>query len=397
MSRFTTFTATYRIVTPMFCGGAGQEAELRLSSFKGALRFWWRTLQWGKVRDENELWAKEAELFGASDQRYGQSKVRMRLVGKPELEKKKGIGQIFEGGKLLGAHYLGYGVMEAFASKTKSTEAGQLTREMIPEGSFTVALRCGPNLGADKLNEIHNTLVMLGTVGGLGSKSRKGYGSLTLTSLDKDGSTIPLVSHPKQRLLPILQRLPVEQPSWSAWSQQARVVCVTGPANALQLLDKLGREFVHFRSWGNRLKDKSEHLVLGLEAEQNFPEDHHLSKGQPVDISHPKRVAFGLPHNYGKGDSNAVAPNELDRRASPLFFHIHQSESNSTPVGVLAFLPSLFLPEGEKLKSFGRNVELDRSGDFWDPIHSYLDRLLGKPSATQRKDSSLKATEVSLG
>ena len=34
--------ATYRITTPMFCGGAEQQAEFRLPSFKGVLRFWWR-------------------------------------------------------------------------------------------------------------------------------------------------------------------------------------------------------------------------------------------------------------------------------------------------------------------------------------------------------------------
>ncbi|HPU57120.1 MAG TPA: type III-B CRISPR module RAMP protein Cmr1, partial [Verrucomicrobiota bacterium] len=45
-----TLTATYRIVTPMFLGGANPEsqAELRISSIKGALRFWWRALMWGR-------------------------------------------------------------------------------------------------------------------------------------------------------------------------------------------------------------------------------------------------------------------------------------------------------------------------------------------------------------
>ncbi|HID77150.1 MAG TPA: type III-B CRISPR module RAMP protein Cmr1, partial [Planctomycetaceae bacterium] len=48
----TVFEATYRIVTPMFCAGADeQRAELRLPSFKGALRFWWRSLMWGQVKD----------------------------------------------------------------------------------------------------------------------------------------------------------------------------------------------------------------------------------------------------------------------------------------------------------------------------------------------------------
>lgn len=42
-------TASYRIVTPMFIGDAKQEASgISPTSVKGALRFWWRALNWGE-------------------------------------------------------------------------------------------------------------------------------------------------------------------------------------------------------------------------------------------------------------------------------------------------------------------------------------------------------------
>jgi len=41
--------ATYKIVTPMFLGGADHEEEIRVPSIKGALRFWWRALAWGAI------------------------------------------------------------------------------------------------------------------------------------------------------------------------------------------------------------------------------------------------------------------------------------------------------------------------------------------------------------
>ena len=47
-----TIRANYRIVTPMFCGGAEQQAEFRLASFKGLLRFWWRAFEWGRLQGE---------------------------------------------------------------------------------------------------------------------------------------------------------------------------------------------------------------------------------------------------------------------------------------------------------------------------------------------------------
>ncbi|WP_143108945.1 type III-B CRISPR module RAMP protein Cmr1, partial [Bathymodiolus thermophilus thioautotrophic gill symbiont] len=44
-----TIVATYRIITPMFISGAKvTEAELRIPSIKGAIRFWWRALNWQK-------------------------------------------------------------------------------------------------------------------------------------------------------------------------------------------------------------------------------------------------------------------------------------------------------------------------------------------------------------
>ncbi len=38
-------TFTLRVITPLFMGGANQQAELRAQSFKGMIRFWWRALK----------------------------------------------------------------------------------------------------------------------------------------------------------------------------------------------------------------------------------------------------------------------------------------------------------------------------------------------------------------
>ena len=184
-SKATTIEATYRIVTPMFCSGADQKsAELRVPSFKGALRFWWRSLMWGRVSRVEDLQQKEAALFGASEQKTGQSLVRLRLSNE-SLEAPISPGEILERGRLLGLHYLGYGVMEAFDGK--NTKAGRLIRAMIPGGQFTVSCRFSRFAETDQIDEVRRALILLGTVGGLGSKSRKGFGSLTLTSLTING------------------------------------------------------------------------------------------------------------------------------------------------------------------------------------------------------------------
>lgn len=371
-----TLEATYRIVTPMFCSGADQnKAELRLASFKGALRFWWRSLMWGQVENVKDLQRQEAELFGSSDQKVGQSKVRLRLTNNHMDEpatsakwaQKKGI------------QYLAYGVMNF---------RGELSRAMIPSGSFTVELRLGPCLNDRQFDRVQRALIMLGTVGGLGSKSRKGFGSLTLTSLKRDDAPVELATQPSERIHAVVKSFADGQPEWTAWSHRSRVLVVRdNSTRAIELLDLFGREQVYFRSWGNHGR------VIDRESEQNFQQDHDLSKAMGVSIKHPKRVVFGLPHNYQTG---GVKPSTLERRASPLFLHIHQASETEPPVGVAAFLPSLFLPHGEQIRAFNRTVSLDTSDDFWSPIHAFLDRLLEKPGAT-RKQTKLTAEEVKIG
>lgn len=365
-----TLNATYRITTPMFCSGANQQvAEFRLSSFKGALRFWWRSLMAGMVRDHHELRTKEAHLFGASEQRVGQSKVRLALTSPPPTEQLK-PPKVWEDGKLMGAHYLGYGVMEAFASSKKNRKAGQLTRPMLLAGQTAdLEIQFSPVLDDDDLRSVIHALLLLGTVGGLGSKSRKGFGSLTLTHLEGDGAP-QLVEDLEDRLKSLIGECPKSLPEWTAWSTHARLITVqTESRRAVDLLNDIGREQVLFRSWGRGGK------VLEKNSEQNFKDDHDLNKGLSPGIDFPRRVAFGLPHNYGKGPRNEVEPAVHRRRASPLFIHIHQPDEDSRPIGILAFLPSRFLPTGESVKVFGAEAALKQDEVFWSSIHALLDRL----------------------
>lgn len=406
-------TATYRIVTPMFCAGADQNsAELRLPSFKGALRFWWRTLMWGKVTDHSELRNREAELFGASDSKVGRSKLSLRITERRLLdavEVSHQVKHIFEDGRLLGAHYLGYGVMEA-SNSPKGTNAGQLKRGMTPGGKFTVKCRLAPLATQQQIDQIRRAMVLLGTVGGLGSKSRKGFGSLTITQLLLDGDETELSSDAAERLRSAVVGFPETLPAWTAWSRDVRIVIARSDnvMRSVELLDQVGREEVLFRSYGSNNRGKlSEHRTLGMPSEQNFKFDHDLSK-QPRQGQYPHRVAFGLPHNYQNGGVN---PSGHDRRASPLFIHIDQSSEAEAPVALLAFLPSEFLEAGEPLNAFGNTANLTQYDELWYPVHAFLDRLVnneGKPKSRPgyehfpngctwwEKKTSLSAKEVKL-
>lgn len=72
--------ATYRVATPLFCSGADpNRAEIRLPSFKGALRFWWRALAWPRYGGNlGEIQKQEDALFGSAGGE--QSRVLMQLI-----------------------------------------------------------------------------------------------------------------------------------------------------------------------------------------------------------------------------------------------------------------------------------------------------------------------------
>jgi CRISPR-associated protein Cmr1 len=178
----TIIDARYQVVTPLFCAGVDQDRpELRLPSFKGVLRFWWRALAWSRCQGDLRVIQREEDaLFGSNA--GGQSRVSMRLV--PDFEPRTiGRGQVLRvpGTQLPvgeGARYLGYG--------GRGTAAGQLTRACLCAPlDFTVRMR-GRNLNESQLQSLQKALFALGTLGSMGSKSRKGYGSLSLQSLSVD-------------------------------------------------------------------------------------------------------------------------------------------------------------------------------------------------------------------
>ena len=375
----TEIEATYRVVTPMFCGGAGAgSAELRLPSFKGVLRFWWRASAWSRLHgDLGKIQQEEDALFGSTAS--GQSPLSMRLApcSVPPMVRKGAVlaPSRTDGGAVgEGARYLGYGVMEAFASRTKGTRAGELTRACLRAPiDFTVRMRLrGRGAGRDEFGQrsasLEDALVCLGTQGGMGAKSRKGYGSLVIRSLLVNGEQRwrrPQTMHDLRDALATLRRDhdAADQPAYTALSTQARHVLLSSDrTQPMELLDLLGRELMRYRSLGHRGR------VLGQESEKKFRDDHDLMHGNRRS-RHPRRIAFGLPHNYGKRPDKQVGPHdrEIDRRASPLFIHIH--ECGDTPIAVLSFLPARFLPEGRSdISVGGSRVRQTPEAELYRPI-----------------------------
>lgn len=386
-----TLTATYRIVTPMFLGDAQQQAtEIRPPSVKGALRFWWRALNWGRFRngtDTNdtkalqELHKEEAELFGAAadENSGGQGRILLTVQSeKLKFKEKNHVHTQFQSHSA--ARYLGYGLMEAFASREKNTQAGQLMRGCIDEDQqFKVKLLCRD----DAEKSVQEALIALGLFGGLGSRTRHGMGSVSLLELRQDENSIWKSPKSLEDYTQAVRDLLADkckiknEPPYSAFSQNKRIDILLDGTSPYKILDGFGLGELLYRSWGKDGK------VLGNPREGNFKPDHDWSKKIRPSGFHPRRVIFGLPHNYGKGQSMEVSPARHDRRASPLFFHVHALGEKSF-IGVSILLKSAFLPAGEKINAGGVDVPAKIE---WNVLTDFLDgkeKHTGNPRFPQK-------------
>ena len=211
----TAFSANLKLITPAFLAGADQtstgDCELRPATLRGQLRWWWRTLHAAYLNPQ-QLARLEAALWG--DARSG-SPVSLRLqpVGqkinaesynktgpndREKLPEPRGDKKIIQG-----LFYLSYG-MDDGKPGTKSRcflppgNAWKLHITVRPsqlaplsDGQAGTNRPAGPRKAQsppsipisaeDMAVQVKAALHLLGTYGGVGARSRKGFGSLQVT------------------------------------------------------------------------------------------------------------------------------------------------------------------------------------------------------------------------
>lgn len=380
--------ARFRVVTPLFMSGFNKsEAELRVPSIKGVLRFWWRALALGRLCSVSKVREDEARIFGSAGNDVGQAKVHLRLKLPEDVVQYKDPILKYADGELVGpgARYLGYGVVEAVPSKKRNTKEGQILSSCLKypfDGVLTLLIRNGTS--SEDIKNIESAAIAMSLFSGLGSRSRKGYGSFNLVEL-KIGEEI-LYSMPRdaddlrQKIRSFFKDHNIMAysglPPYTAYSDLTRIDIIEKGSDPLRLLNSVGEAMQLYRSWGRNGK------VNGENSERNFKDDHDLA-AEAINNkvkAHPRRAVFGLPHNYyfsSYREKVDVKPARLERRASPLFIHI-QELSNREYAAVTTVLPSEFLPSGEGIR-VGNSV-VPQSVDF-NVIHEFLNGKngYGKP------------------
>jgi CRISPR-associated protein Cmr1 len=266
-------------VTPLFLGGAdGTTAELRPPSIKGMMRFWWRALH-GDLSIPC-LKEKEGKIFGSSDEKIGRSKFNIR-VNPHNLETSD---ETFSNNKL---KYLSFGTHDP---KHNYIKAGQ---------KFSIIITSHYPIH----NDIEKSLKIMSTFGGLGSKSRNGFGSFKILKID-DKSGDFYYNLKKNNFTPDL-------PKYSAFSQNMRLWRIKNSEGSQnETLKKLGKVY---KEGKNELK-KAE-----------------------FDM----REYIGAPITF-KND-NKDKESKLKRHSKPYFMSVHHE--NDSFIGYILYLPSEYAYE----------------------------------------------------
>jgi CRISPR-associated protein Cmr1 len=247
----------FKVITPLFMGGADKRAELRPPSFKGLLRFWYRAADpkfndpWDADRMKGSR--RESVFWGSSANGSGQAPFILQVDSDaPGIFRwDKSWAAKFDVGKgkntRNGLVYLGY----PFHMGERRSTMGQQTA-IAPGHEFS--MRC--ILPRGEVKGLRQVLVsswwLFAHLGGAGSRGRRGFGNLVLKDWATTGENWPELS-----MLPLLYR----------------------SASLDDFAVGLNRAFQTIGGWFGGFSDSAAHPHLGHKMRVKFLDQHFPSEG----------------------------------------------------------------------------------------------------------------------
>ncbi len=301
----------YKLITPLFGGGVkAQEADpitiIRGASVRGQLRFWWRATRGGQFDGNlNKMREKEIAIWGSAakkdDKNSGPSKVslttRILNEGKPFVAKdSKGKPVTNIGDQKSVYSYVAFPLRDTQGAKVLQGVEFELTI-------------CYPNeLEAD----VRAALWAWETFGGIGARTRRGFGALQLMEHSINGVKQIITQPSVNEIETVLHKQLVTHVGEGKWHNDVPHLTHTlrmeifpkGSSSAQQALRELIGRFQRFRQQAARIDKKT-----GTQKDQGlsvWPEANALRSRlkKPLkwqENTNPKlidkfpRAAFGLP------------------------------------------------------------------------------------------------------
>jgi len=378
----------YKLITPLFGGGAvtGEPdavTVVRGTEIRGHLRFWWRACFGGRYGDVKEMKADEDRIWGAAAKSKSKKdeeekeNVEEGNVGKTTVQimvevldlndiKDESPYKIeFEGGKVKvkSIHNIpGYAAFP-FRPPQKEVKNNPVIKPVFDNVSFLLTI----SFPSEVQKDIEGALWAWETFGGIGARTRRGFGALQLTQIGKKKNTdVPTTSNVVQWLqehiiaLQTTSEPPVKgdaPKNVSCLSATMPLYAMKPSGNAKEAWNRIIRQLLEFRQ-----------APHGRTKRSKWPEAEAIrdliGRRYYKSLSHPQRfprAAFGLPiifHFKDSGDGPDFDPHDStlqgteeghDRLASPLILRPLLCNNNYA-VGIAVVLKNAFLPDELLLK-----------------------------------------------
>ncbi len=363
MPQQQTLQVTLETVTPMFLGGSeprGEAPELRPASFKGELRFWWRAL-WGGAHPEcspDDLAEHESRVFGNTE---AASPIVLRLQDEPPRKESWSFSD-----KWPGVNYL------FFSLKANRQDPDRIG--FVDKQPFKLILQTRLGLrderqSNDAFLQACAALWLLVRLGSVGARARRGAGSICAhPDIEVKGwppdlpplrmqanSAAEFARETSAGLAQLYQALnwTAPQATLTNWPE----FDILHPRGAP--LYVLGKEW---SSWQDALNQVGlAYRDFRSRRSPDYANVKPVVAGQSTHLEPVERAAFGLPivfyfRSLG-GQRGMLEGKDVDRRASPLVFHVAQLANTRYVVNLVRF-NSRLLPKGSglRLRPRGRPV-----------------------------------------
>lgn len=304
------YSTELTLVTPAFLAGAKQDQSdctLRPATLKGLLRWWWRTMHAGYLtapdllKLENAVWGSKETGSPISVTILPGKPERLHPIKKYDKEAiQRSAKRTLPGDRkpTQGLWYMSYGMDDGPGKPSRYYAC--------PGSSWTVTLTArasrfgsdgGVNIPADQIiKQAKAALWLLCHHGGVGAKSRRGFGSLEDVLVDGIKTEDDAIDVGEQlRNLCKLKSQKVAQPQTSSFAREHREMTEDIPIGEIDdvwgALDNVGRIYQKFA------KDKKRN---------------------------DQKIERGMPRKIGEGPNNKHPKH--DRHSSPVHFHIAKQD-----------------------------------------------------------------------
>ncbi len=376
----------YKLITPLFGGGAvTKKADavkiIRETEIRGQLRFWWRAIRGGQFSSIPEMKKVEDSIFGSTEI---PSTIKIEI----QIENK--------GSKFNLPRELGYA-----SFPLRDSDAFVLNGiSFILVISFPIKFK----------DDLDATFWIWETFGGIGARTRRGFGALQLWELkENDKVTTFEVTDSEQKIREKAKKVIVDgnAPKGTPYlKKELRILVLEKPLSVIEVWKKLIDNYKNFRQQRRieqeynydrkKLEDKPKRSkwnepeairnLIGQrlerlerrdrETNKIIPERHH----QPIEPDFEKfpRASFGLPivfkfkdsfksenpndrgfdRNYLDPRKTILNPTGFERFSSPLILRPVFC-SNNKSLGV-----ALILENDKKLDEIGLTLETQEGSDW---------------------------------